>query len=125
MKELEGVIVPGEEVVLRARTSGQIARILVTEGTRVGRGQPLFQLDPSLQLSSTAPWCQRRLKTRHLWRAKIAHSARRRPAHFLAFVTSLFLPELLRSRGFVALEDMCVFAHAIAVAADVDQVAMV
>ena len=45
-------------------------------------------------------------------------------AHFLAFITS-FLRELLRSWSLVALEDVGVLAHSIAVSMDVDQVMMV
>ena len=49
VKQFEGFIEAGEEVFLRARTSGQIAEVLVREGAQVERGDPLFRLDVSLQ----------------------------------------------------------------------------
>lgn len=49
VKEFEGFVEAGEEVVLRARTSGQVAEVHVREGAAVRRGQPLFRIDASLQ----------------------------------------------------------------------------
>jgi membrane fusion protein, multidrug efflux system len=43
--ESEGLLLPGEEVKLAARTEGVIDKVLVIEGQKVRAGQPLLQVD--------------------------------------------------------------------------------
>lgn len=63
-KTYEGFLGPAEEVDLRARTSGQIARVLVSEGSRVSAGQPLFRLDVAVQDARAAELAARLDRTR-------------------------------------------------------------